>query len=61
MKPSIFKKSKERGLMVLRIHTEISSITVVSPSEHTVARINSIELRYKEERQESKAPTFALT
>lgn len=47
--------------MVLRIHTEISSITVVSPGEHNVARINSIESRYEEERQESKAPTFALT
>lgn len=47
--------------MALKIETPISSIELVSTSEHDVARINSISKRYKEERSESKAPTFALT
>lgn len=44
--------------MALKIDTPIQSIEKVSTNTHNVIRINSIELRYKEERQESKAPTF---
>lgn len=47
--------------MALKINNPIQEIEKVSVSEHNVTRINSIEYRYKEERQESKAPTFALT
>ena len=47
--------------MVLKINSTISAISCVSSSEHDVNRINSIEVRYKGERGESKAPTFALT
>ena len=47
--------------MVLKINEPILSIEMVSNSEHDVVRINSINKKYKEERQESKAPTFALT
>jgi phage FluMu protein gp41 len=47
--------------MVLKISTPISTIEVVGISEHDVARVNSVSKRYKEERSESKAPTFALT
>ena len=47
--------------MVLKINTPVSAIEVVSSSEHDVARVNSVSKRYKEERSESKAPTFALT
>ena len=44
--------------MVLKINNTISAISCVSSSEHDVNRINSIEVRYKGERGESKAPTF---
>jgi uncharacterized protein YnzC (UPF0291/DUF896 family) len=47
--------------MVLKIQENISSIEIVSPAIHDVTRINQIAKRYKEERNESKAPTFALT
>ena len=47
--------------MALKINVQISAIEIVSVSEHDVARINTISKRYKEERSESKAPTFALT
>ena len=40
---------------------EIISITAISDTEAEAAIINSISHKYKEERQESKAPTFALT
>lgn len=46
---------------MLKITQPIEGITVVANAEHDVFRINSIAYRYKEERQESKAPTFALT
>ena len=46
---------------MLTIDTPITSITEVTHSEHDVARINSIETLYKIHRQDSKAPTFALT
>ena len=44
--------------MVLKINSTISAISCVSSLEHDVNRINSIEVRYKGERGESKAPTF---
>ena len=46
---------------MLKIASPISSVQLVSVTEHDVARINSISKKYKSERQESKAPTFALT
>ena len=39
----------------------IEAIEKVSPSEHNVERVNSISELYPKWRQESKAPTFALT
>lgn len=47
--------------MALKITEAITEICVVSKSEHDVKRINSIKKTNEEERQESKAPTFALT
>ena len=47
--------------MAIRITEPIETISIVSTSEHDVARINSITTKYDKERQESKAPTFALT
>lgn len=47
--------------MVLKITGKVQSIQKCSPMEHDVARINSISKKYKSWRQESKAPTFALT
>lgn len=47
--------------MVLKINTPIEGIKIVENTEHDTFRINSIAKLYKEERQESKAPTFALT
>lgn len=47
--------------MALKISGPIASVEPVGVSEHDAARINSIDLKYKGERQESKAPTFALT
>lgn len=61
MLPSLTNAQNEPGGMVLRIANPISSVQLVSVTEHDVARINSISKKYKQERQESKAPTFALT
>lgn len=47
--------------MAIRITEPIQTIDIVSVTEHDVARINSLASKYKKERQESKAPTFALT
>ncbi len=47
--------------MALKITNLIDGIQIVSQSEHDVARINSIAVTHTGERQESKAPTFALT
>lgn len=44
-----------------KITSPVTSIQIVTHSEHNVARINSISIKYKGARQESKAPTFALT
>ena len=38
----------------------MAQIEEISQQEYTVGVINSIEVRYKEVRQESKAPTFLL-
>jgi DNA polymerase-1 len=46
---------------MLVIDQLIAAVTEVTVSEHDVARINSIEVHYKPKRQDSKAPTFALT
>ena len=46
---------------MLTIATPIAAVTEVPLMEHDVARINSIDGLYKNERQLSKAPTFALT
>lgn len=47
--------------MALKINQPLSKVERVTASEHDVARINSISKIHKEERQESKSPTFALT
>lgn len=47
--------------MVLKITEPITSISKVTGREFNVFQINSIQHRYKEERNESKAPTFAFT
>lgn len=46
---------------MLTITDMIDSVREVSAAEHDVARINSIQVLYPTERQDSKAPTFALT
>ena len=46
---------------MLTINEPIHFIGEVKPIDHDVARINSIDGLYKNERQLSKAPTFALT
>lgn len=46
---------------MLSITSPITSVVEVPLMEHDVARINSIDGHYKNERQLSKAPTFALT
>ena len=47
--------------MVVKIQETISSVTEVPIAEHNVQRVNSIKKLYPAWRQESKAPTFALT
>lgn len=47
--------------MVLKIDQQIDSVSIVTRSEHNVTRINSVKSLYNKERNESKAPTFALT
>ena len=44
---------------MLSITSPITAIVEVPLMEHDVARINSIDGLYKNERQLSKAPTFA--
>lgn len=44
---------------MLTINEPIHFIGEVKPIDHDVARINSIDGLYKNERQLSKAPTFA--
>ena len=46
---------------MLSITSPITSVVEVPLMEHDVARINSIDGLYKNDRQLSKAPTFALT
>lgn len=46
---------------MLKLDGLITEVLPVSPSEHNVARVNSIKKLYPHWRQESKPPTFALT
>ena len=46
---------------MLKIETPIARVSEVSSLEHDVSRVNSIKKKYKAQRQDSKAPTFALT
>lgn len=46
---------------MLKIDGEVEGISVVTPGEHNVHRVNSIKKLYPHWRQESKPPTFALT
>lgn len=46
---------------MLKFTGEIKAISPVTPEEHNVSRVNSIKKLYPDWRQESKAPTFALT
>jgi DNA polymerase I len=46
---------------MLTIDKMIDSVSQVSASAHDVARINSIADLYKDQRQDSKMPTFLLT
>lgn len=46
---------------MLVISNPIQSVSQVSPSVHNVQRVNSIKKLYPVQRQDSKAPTFALT
>jgi DNA polymerase-1 len=46
---------------MLTIDGDLSQVSTVTPSEHNVQRVNSIKKLYPHWRQESKAPTFALT
>lgn len=50
-----------QGSTVQKINSPVLSIQEVTCKEHDVTRINSISSKYKGVRQESKAPTFALT
>ena len=46
---------------MLKLVGTVESVSAVTPSEHNVSRVNSIKKLYPHWRQESKAPTFALT
>lgn len=46
--------------MILNIEGDVTSIEEISLTEFNVAQINSIEYKYPDLRQSSKAPTFAL-
>lgn len=46
---------------MLKITSPVANLREVSQSEHNVARVNSIAKKYKQQRQDSKPPTFALT
>ncbi len=47
--------------MVIKIDEPITDIHEISAKEFNVLEINSIAVKHKDRRQESKAPTFALT
>lgn len=47
--------------MELKIDNPISDIQEICYKEFNVLKINSIQQLYPNRRQESKAPTFALT
>lgn len=46
---------------MLKFEEALTGVSTVSPSDHNVPRVNSIKKLYPHWRQESKAPTFALT
>jgi len=46
---------------MLKIESSIEGISQCTPELHNVTRVNSIKKKYPHWRQESKAPTFALT
>lgn len=47
--------------MEIHISENPSDIKEITATEFNVATINSIAVKYKELRQKSKSPTFALT
>lgn len=47
--------------MELKLAGKVSDIHEISSQEFNTFKINSISRLYPKERQESKAPTFALT
>jgi len=47
--------------MEIKIDKLLGDVHEISSQEFNVLEINSINKKHKEERQESKAPTFALT
>lgn len=47
--------------MEIKVDDEIISINKITQQQYNVAQINSISVKYKELRNKSKAPTFALT
>lgn len=47
--------------MEINITSKVIEVNQISQKEYNVAQINSIKSKYKELRNESKAPTFALT
>ncbi len=46
---------------MIKFTNSINSISAVTHLVHDVARVNSIKSNYKDQRQRSKVPTFALT
>jgi DNA polymerase-1 len=46
---------------MIEIKKPVTKVSVVTPLEHNVSRVNSIKIKYPTWRQLSKAPTFALT
>jgi DNA polymerase-1 len=59
----VFQSSinNRRRQRMLKIQAPLMELHEVTPQEHDVARINSIKVSYPAYRQDSKAPTFALT
>ena len=47
--------------MEISITDTVQSVNQITQQQFNVAQINSISVKYKELRNKSKAPTFALT
>lgn len=47
--------------MELKIQGKVEDVHTISSTEYNVMAINSVSIKYKDWRQKSKAPTFALT